>query len=96
MATRPRPGGAAMPVLWLASLLVGARGWIRLNGVFTDHMVLQRDHAGLPPVRIFGLAYTNETVVVEWLDGGSLNGSLGPWRVQPETTGPARWPANHT
>ena len=62
--------GHSFCVLWLlVTLLSTCRGMIQLNGVFTDHMVLQRDHAGLPPVRIFGLAYTNETIVIEWGDG---------------------------
>jgi sialate O-acetylesterase len=49
-------------------------------------MVLQIDDVGLPPVKIFGLAYTNETIVVE----GSA-GFPGPFTLIPITTGAGHW-----
>jgi hypothetical protein len=52
-------------LLILISNACPAWAWIRLNGIFTDNMVLQTPGPGLPPARIFGLAYTSEQVVIE-------------------------------
>jgi len=57
-----------------------------MNGIFTDHMVLQKGIPTLPPARIFGLAYTNESVVIS----GS-SGFPGPFTVTPTKTGENHW-----
>ena len=72
-------------------LLAGVQpssAWVRLNGIFTDHMVLQTPHPGLPPARIFGLAYTSEQVVVE----SSVGIPGGAVTVSPKKTGVSHWP----
>ena len=77
-------------VMSWAALLVGwprVHAYIRLNGIFTSHMVLQTPHPGLPPARIFGLGYTSEQIVIE----GS-SGFPGPFTVTPRKTGDAHWP----
>jgi len=56
-------------LLILISNACPAWAWIRLNGIFTDNMVLQTPGPGLPPARIFGLAYTSEQVVIEGSTG---------------------------
>eukprot|EP01044_Picomonas_judraskeda_P039546 COSAG03_NODE_18994_length_344_cov_1.020408_1_plen_114_part_11 len=51
-------------------------------------MVLQTPHPGLPPARIFGLAYTSEQVVVE----SSVGIPGGAVTVSPKRTGASHWP----
>ena len=78
-------------VATLLLLLLGAQptsAWIRLNGIFTDNMVLQTPHPELPPARIFGLAYTSEQVVVE----SSVGVPGGTVTVTPKKTGSSHWP----
>lgn len=84
-----------MPFLhrFLTILLLGGsvqltEAWIRLNGIFTNNMVLQTPHPGLPPARIFGLAYTSEQVVVE----SSVGIPGGAVEVTPVKTGSSHWP----
>jgi hypothetical protein len=80
------------PLLLLRALFIGAHGcctvdaWIRLDGIFTSNMVLQTPHAGLPPARIFGLAYTSEQVIVELPAG-----MPGPFTITPVKTGSNHW-----
>jgi hypothetical protein len=55
-------------------------------------MVLQTPHPGLPPARIFGLAYTSEQVVVEssvGIPGGAV--TVSPKRTGASQAGLGRW-----
>ncbi len=60
-----------------------------LPGVFNDSMVIQLGHAdlGISAGAIFGMAYTNETVVIEGSEGFPIQKQT----IKPVATGPAYW-----
>eukprot|EP01046_Picozoa_sp_COSAG06_P066606 COSAG06_NODE_16884_length_975_cov_1.374429_1_plen_170_part_10 len=83
---------ATNAALLLLAAVQPSSAWVRLNGIFTDHMVLQTPHPGLPPARIFGLAYTSEQVVVEssvGIPGGAV--TVSPKRTGASQAGLGRW-----
>eukprot|EP00038_Savillea_parva_P008659 m.178358 g.178358 ORF g.178358 m.178358 type:complete len:838 (+) comp14530_c0_seq1:74-2587(+) len=88
------PARLAMPLMGVVMLLTAlptpSRAWIRLNGIFTDHMVMQQGAGttpGMPPARLFGLGYVGESVSIE-----GTNGFPGPFTVPVVKTGDAHWP----
>eukprot|EP00755_Sulcionema_specki_P013614 Sspe_Gene.54406::Locus_30036_Transcript_1_1_Confidence_1.000_Length_2022::g.54406::m.54406/K05970/SIAE; sialate O-acetylesterase len=58
-----------------------AAGALWMNGLFQDHMVLQRNGPNIPPPHIYGMADLGETVVVKGSEGFP-----GPFTLVPETT----------
>ena len=71
-----------------------ARADIRLNGLFTDHMVLQRDI----PVLVFGYAEPGETVTVSFAGqpNSTTAGKDGRWSVKLEAMKACANPASMT
>ena len=71
------------------ALFARADAKLYLPGVFNDSMVIQLGHAdlGISAGAIFGMAYTNETVVVEGSDGFPVQKQT----IKPVATGPAYW-----
>ncbi len=61
------------------SLTAAAFGEVKLNNIFSDNMVVQRDQ----PVRVFGSAAPGEAVTVTFLDKSAETkaGENGRWRV---------------
>ena len=79
----------ALLVLAAMAAAVGAQADVRLPGIISDHMLLQRD----APVRIFGKADPGEAVSVSFRKQTvqTVADALGRWEVwlQPMAPGPA-------
>lgn len=71
-----------------------ARADVTMNGIFTDHMVLQRDI----PVAVFGKADPGETVTVSFAgqEKSATADKDGQWRVKLETMKASATPAAMT
>lgn len=78
-AIHPTAEGAAIIAKTVFSSLTGNYGGLKMPGIYTDHMVLQRDK----PLRIAGTANAGERVTVKFAGQKrtALTGDNGKWEV---------------